>query len=259
MTGSNPTGVVIQRRDRHLLSELDTMRIVDLEQARTVCGFGSYNRTHDRLTRLTAAGFLRRFYLATEAGGRKAVYGLSQKAADFAHLQFRPIKRKANQLLSGDLFAAHQLAINDVIISAKYARALPEFVRFLRWRSFRQPLSKAALLTPDGYLELEARQDVKAMFVEVDLSSEAHKVWQKKISSYIQLAVSGEYARLFSRPQFRVLVITDSNRRMENLRKLVAKTTDKIFWFSTFSQIKTSGLYAAVWLRATGDQLQPLV
>jgi len=258
MTGSREHGVVLQARDRHLLSELGTMRLIDLEQARRVCSFGSYNRTHDRLSRLVAAGLLRRFYLATEAGGRKAVYGLSENGAEVGGVPFRPIKRKANQLLSGDVFAAHQLAINDVYLSLEYCAA-PLNARLICWRSFREPLSKSALLTPDGYFELESNGEVRTMFVEVDLSSESHKVWQKKISAYIKLAVSGEFARLFSRPQFRVLVIADSERRMENLRRLVSKSTDKIFWFSTLSRIMTSGIHASVWLRPTDSQPRPLV
>ncbi len=257
MTGNRPL-VVLQPRDRHLLAELGRLRIVDHEQARRIGGFGSYQRTHDRLSRLARAGFLRRFFLPTEAGGKKSIYCLSRSGAETVGAELAPLKRRASGLLLGDLFAFHQLRVNSFLIELKYPAVRSESVCLISSRSFQQPLSKSVLLTPDGYFEMETRQGVKAMFLEVDLGTEKQKVWQQKIANYVRLATSGEFTRLFNRPQFRVLVITDSERRLGNLRRLVAQATDKIFWFSTFSAIKASGPLAAVWLRPTGDDPQPL-
>ena len=79
MTGSKQTGLVIQRRDKHLLSELSVMRIIDREQAKLVAGFGSTTRANARLLALTKAGLLSRFFVGSIAYGRKAVYSLSAK------------------------------------------------------------------------------------------------------------------------------------------------------------------------------------
>lgn len=96
------------------------------------------------------------------------------------------------------------------------------------------------------------------MFLEADLGSEPKKVWKKKIEQYVRLAVSGEFRQLFGIEQFRVLVVANSERRAANLRALAATTTTKLFWFTTFSQVKESGFEAAIWLRPGGTQRQPL-
>lgn len=259
MTGNNQA-VVLQARDRHLLSELGQLRLIDLSQAQRIGGFGSYQRTHDRLTRLRGGGLLRKFFLPTAAGGRKAVYCLSPSGAELVGADSRPLKRRSSGLLIGDLFAFHQLQVNALLLELKYpVTPAPEAkARLTFWKTFQQPLSKAVPLMPDGYLEVETEQGLKAMFLEVDLGTETQKVWQGKIANYLRLATSGEFSRLFARPQFRVLVVTDSERRLSNLRRLVAKATEKIFWFSTFSSLKASGPLSAVWLRPTGEDRQPL-
>lgn len=259
MTGNRKSGVVLQPRDRHLLTELGIMRLIDLAQARLVGGFGSYQRTHARLSRLARAGLLHQFFWGTVAGGRKSIYGLSAKGAQLVDAEFKGIQRKQHHLLVGDLFVAHQMHINEVFVTLKY-RLLPgPGTRFLRWRAFHKPLSQAVLLTPDGYFEIEAAQGVRAMFLEADLGTETRKVWEQKVKQYLQLAMSGEFQRLSGQQQFRVLVIATSRRRLDNLRATIAKTTDKIFWFSTFELINSSGFWSPIWLRPKGDQMQPLL
>ena len=62
MTGNKRSGFVVQDRDRHLLSELGVMRILDRESSKIVAGFGSTRRANDRLLQLVRAGLLRRFF-----------------------------------------------------------------------------------------------------------------------------------------------------------------------------------------------------
>jgi len=64
---------------------------------------------------------------------------------------------------------------------------------------------------PDGYFELETGSEIRPMFVEVDLGNEALRIWRKKMQAYLQLAVSGEFARLFQQSRFRVLVLMHLN------------------------------------------------
>jgi hypothetical protein len=72
------------------------------------------------------------------------------------------------------------------------------------------------------------------------------------------MALSGAFTQLFQQPQFRVLVIATTDRRLRNIRAAIAKATDKIFWLSTFEQIKQHGFWSPVWLRPTGEQKLPL-
>lgn len=258
MPGNRRKGAVLQPRDFHLLNEIGRMRLVDLEQAQVIGKFGSYQRTHARMDRLAKAGMLQRFYIGTVALGRKCIYGLSAKAAELVGSEFKRIQRRQGQLLVGDLFVHHQLHVNQIYLAVKY-QAIPfGESRFISWKSFHKPLSQSVLLTPDGYFEIAAEQVVRSMFVEVDLGTETRTVWEQKIRAYLQLAISGEFERLFTRKQFRVLVVAPTRNRVERIRAVAAKLTDKIFWFSSFEVINCDGFWSSVWLRPKGDQVHSL-
>ena len=162
--------------------------------------------------------------------------------------------RPAGRLVIGDAFVEHQTSINEIYLAVKYRPAPQAGTRLRRWITFRQSISEAIKLTPDGYFELALGDSIRAMFLEVDLGTEALKVWQQKTALYLQLAVSGEFTQRFGQPQFRVLVVASSEKRLANIRATVAKSTDKIFWFTTFDIIHRDGFWSPVWLRPTGGQ-----
>ena len=123
MTGNNQ-GMILQDRDRHLLKELAVMRVIDREQAKCVAGFRSTTRANSRLLLLTRAGFLRRFFLGTVGGARKALYALSPKGAALVEVPYRGPRRASGQTLAADFFVTHQLWINEVYCLLKY-RPIP--------------------------------------------------------------------------------------------------------------------------------------
>lgn len=257
MTGNRRVGLIVQDRDRHLLRELGTTRVIDREQAQVVAGFHSVRRANDRLLALTRAGMLRRIFIANPAVGQKALYTLSPKGAALvgARLPGLPLRQSR---FGASPFLLHRLAVNEFYLTVKY-RALPKpDMRLARWISFREPLTPAIPLTPDGYFEIVDGGTERAMFLEADLGSESSLVWQKKAQFYVQMALSDACNQLFRQPQFRVLIIATTDRRLVHIRSAVAKFTDKIFWLSTFDEIKQRGFWSPIWLRPTGDQRLPL-
>lgn len=254
MTGNRRRGIVLQERDRRLLSELAVMRIIDREMTKVVAGFGSTTQVSLRLLELTRAGFLRRFFVGSIGSGRKAIYTLSPKGAAAVSSQLGGIRRPEGRLVTGDRFVEHQMAINEIYLAVKFPAVPNPVARLIRWHTFRNAISDAVKLTPDGYCETASGQAVRAMFLEVDLGTEALSVWKQKTASYLQLAVSGEFIQRFRQPQFRVLVAVNSERRLANIRGIISKSTDKIFWLATLDSIRRDGLWSPVWLRPTGDQ-----
>jgi Replication-relaxation len=255
MTGNRRKGFVIQQRDRNLLSEIGVMRITDREMAKVVAGFRSTRRANDRLLRLTRAGLLKRFFVGSIAHGRKAIYTLSPKGAELVCAQVG-IQRPSNRLVVGDAFVEHQFGVNQIYLSLRY-RSAPS-VTLSRWLTFRQSISEAIKLAPDAYFEISGGV-TRAMFLEVDLGTEALSVWQQKTAYYLQLAVSGEFQRRFQQQQFRVLVVANTERRLLNIRATISKSTDKIFWFATFETINRDGMWSPIWLRPLGDQRHSLL
>jgi hypothetical protein len=123
---------------------------------------------------------------------------------------------------------------------------------------FQEPLTKGGAI-PDAYIEAETPNGTRSLFLEVDLGTETLGIWRKKIENYLAFAKSGAFDREFHQPQFRVLVLAESERRIAHIRVAVSKITDKVFWFSRFAQIRREGFWATVWLRPTGDQLHSLL
>lgn len=263
MTGNRGGHLSLQDRDLRLISELSVCRVVDRQQASALAPFTSITRANIRLLQLSRAGLLNRFFVGSRAGGAKALYTMTPKAAVLAEVPFRGIRRSANSMLVGDLFVEHQLSINHIYITVKHRPIPVPDVRFRRWLTFAVPLSPKVPLIPDGYFEIETPSGIRAMFCEVDHGTESLKVWSKKTGHYLHLATSGEFQQLFGQPQFRVLVVTLTSRRLQTIRKTVARLTGKVFWFHNFEAINSfangGGFWSPAWLRPDGEQSQPLL
>jgi hypothetical protein len=239
--------LVLQERDRKLLDALQAMRVINREQAKAVGGFRSTRRTNDRLLALTRAGFLKRAFI----GSREAVYWAPGKP-----LQERGRTRADAIAEPAAIFLRHQLEINRVQLLVQHGSIPIPSWRFVGWQRFQKPLSPTIPLIPDGYFELASVQELRSIFVEVDLGTEPAAVLTKKATFYLQMAVSGEFSAIFHSGQFRVLVITISERRRENLRQAIARVTAKIFWLGTLSLLEPEKFWSDSWLRPSGDQLQ---
>lgn len=259
MTGNRKGGLVLQERDRQLLRELGVMRIIDREQTKLVGGFGSTTRVNTRLLALTRAGFLRRVFVGTISGGRKAIYALTTKSGPLVDRRLPALSHRQNLTLAGNLNLEHQMLINSAFVTLKHQVIPVPGVQFLRWISFREPLTQSIRLVPDGYCELDSPSGIRTMFLEIDLGTEPIKTWETKTRNYVQLAVSGEFSRIFSRSQFRVLVVATTDRRALNIRSAIVRITDKIFWLSTFDDIKREGFWSPIWQRPRGDEKHSLV
>lgn len=257
MTKNHKHGVVLQERDLHLLHEIALMRIVDGEQAKVVAGFGSRTRVNVRLLALTRAGLLRRFFLGTQAGPTKALYSISAKAAQFIGTPVRGPRRRQDEVLVGESAVEHQLAVNRVYCALKYGPAATTAGEFKTWHYFSEPLA-ATKLIPDGYAEIAAPEKAIGMFFEMDLGTEALRVWKDKLDAYLHYAASGYFGRHFHLSRFRVLVVTKSAGRLDSLRKTTASVTEKVFWFTTLESIDRCGFWSPIWFRPTGDMPKAL-
>lgn len=255
MSGTDRT--ILQARDRAFLKELSIMRVIDHAQAKVVAGFGSTDRANKRLLKLTRAGLLRRFFLGS-GGGRKALYSLSEKGARFADVPLWGLRRPQGAVLVADYFVEHQLAVNSIYCAVKFARIPVQGVAFYRWIAFQRTVTSEIRLIPDGYLEAVTPSGIMAGFLEVDLGGERLAVWREKTRKYLQLALSGAHRRLSGRDRFLVFVIANSTIRVESLRKIVAKETQKIFRFTTLEEAR-GGFFLPVWKRPQGDRPEALI
>lgn len=259
MPGPEKQGIVIQKRDIQLLTDLAVLRIADREQAKCLAGFTSTTRANARLLALTRTGFLNRFFIGTNGVGRKALYTPSRKGAKLVGSDYQGLRRGKDEFLVGDFFVHHQLGINEVYCTVK-CRPIPlSGVSFVRWISFGEPLAPGLALIPDGFFELRSGDSLVSTFLEVDLGSETRSVWRDRVKTYLRYATSGQFAERFGDHSFRVMAITNSEGRTASLRAATASITEKIFWFSNFERIERQGFWSTVWQRPKDDGFHVLL
>lgn len=252
MNGNRGAAMVIQPRDEQLLREISVMRIIDREQAKAVVGFGSTRRVNARLLALYREGLVRRFFQGTKAGGQKAIYSLSSKGARYIGVAHREFRFANDELLVTNFFVAHQLRLNQIYCALKSKSAIPQHVKFVRWITLSEPVIPS--LVPDGYFEVSVAEKNLGAFVEVDLGHEGPAVWKAKVRNYLRYAASGKFEGQFHLPRFRVLVVANTEKRMQAIRRIVRHFSDKVFWLSSFEDIeRNDGLWSNVWLRPRDD------
>jgi len=244
MIGTKRPVIVLQERDRRLLEELGSMRVIDREQAKIVAGFNSTRRANARLLALTQTGFLKRISLGSSEPTAYMLAGAT-------------IAQTAG--IPATLFTKHQLAINAIYLIVRYPTTPLAGISLLRWLRFGETLSKTLPLIPDSYFELSSAGNIRPMFLEVDLGTEGLTVWNKKIEQYLSFAVSGEFVRQFENNRFSVLIVVDREPRLHSVRTCISKITQKLFYLTTFERIKDHGFWAAIWHRPEGEQTQSLI
>jgi hypothetical protein len=251
MTGSK--NIIIQPRDLSLFRTLALLRAIDREQAKRIGGFTSITRVNARLLGLVKAKVLYRFFLGTGPGTQKAIYILTPKGAALAGVQYKRFRRKHSSLYSGDLFLEHQLLLNEIYLSLHKDEHL---VRVQNWKTFEKPLPDSSII-PDAYFELATADAIKPVFLEVDKSTESKTIWKKKAAGYLSFALSGAFEKQFSHSQFRVLVITTTHQQLRRIQSAISEQTSKVFWLTTFDDIKSLGFFSAIWQRPKGEESIP--
>jgi hypothetical protein len=248
----NGTNYLLMSRDLVLLKEIAQLQVIDREQARTIGNFGSQTRLNYRLTALRSLGLLKQFFVGLGPGTKKAVFCLTRKGAQVARVPYRRTRIASGSVIGFDPFLIHRVAVADIYVSVIH-EDVPTGVKASAWRFFETPLTANTQLIPDGYFELQTPEALRGMFIEMDMGTETAKIWKKKVSEYLTFAVSGEFQKNFGVPQFRVLVVATSARRLLNLSRIISSMTPKIFWLATLEDFKASP-WSPIWFRPAGNE-----
>jgi hypothetical protein len=254
MSGSN---YQLMPRDLILLRAIAFLRVIDREQARAIGNFNSATRLNYRLAALRSLGLLKQFFVGLGPGTRKGVFSLTRKGAQVAGVVYRRTRFASDATIGFDPFLIHRIAVGDVYI-AVMQKSLPEGVRTSTWRFFETPLAGNTHLIPDGYFELHSRDASRGVFLEMDMGTETARIWKKKVAEYLSFAASGGFQEGFGVQQFRVLVITTSAKRLQNLARVISSLTQKLFWLTTLEELKTSGPWVPIWSRPVGGNKHSL-
>ncbi|MCC6457990.1 MAG: replication-relaxation family protein [Caldilineaceae bacterium] len=228
--------------------------------------------SRDELPQLLSEG--RKPYVYRLASGGAAMVSLHM-SVPVEELDFQP-----NEKL-GHLFVEHHLAIIDVIVACirsakRHGFTIEKYLDDRTLKTYQKDTvtltsttgrKQTAAVVPDAYFHLKASAHHYHQFLEVDRSTETgrsmtwgRRTWARKVISYIEYYRSGMYHERYHTKSMRVLTVTTSEKRLENLKAITeACGGQSRFWFTTMEQLQSSDvLVDPIWQVAHRQGLSSL-
>ena len=221
----------ISEIDLKILRDLADYRVLD---TRHILALHSeiYPRTiQRRLQLLFQAGFLERpVYDSQYKSPSYIVYTLGRKGAGFLFPGQRITKWSQQELKP--LFLKHSLMISDFRVILTLALKGKKESKLVNWRE--ENLTDSVYLegerlpiSPDAFFTIEDRDDLLHFFLEANRSTMESERFLKKMRAYWQWWQEEGHKKKFNISVFRVLTITISEERKENLRKITKKADER--------------------------------
>ena len=228
---SQPPSMHLTTRDKAIVRAVYDYRLLKQTQIARLF-FGGRSAAQRVLVRLYQHGYLERRFLSVHGGRSPTLYVLDKRGVELLRTEFG--LDKVHRYGAGDLksdFLAHLLAINDVRIAVTLAAARAGY-ELLRWNSDAEHKadydyvrivsaggrSQQVSLIPDGYFRLKTPYGYMSAFVEMDLGTMTLARFQSKVRAYLGYHRSGAFERRYQAQAMRVLTVTSSLKRLENLK-----------------------------------------
>jgi len=279
-------GLRLQERDIEIVRLVQDYRFLNSDQIKALID-GSEQKILRRLQKLFHHGFLDR-PLSQIAyplmGTQKMVYALGDKGADLLAEKFGidrgKIKWNEKNKEVKDRHIQHTLMISNFRICLELAlKNLPGtnllfwekespkelkdyvYIRDLQGREIRAPI------VPDGFFGIEDPKGKAYFFLEADQSTMTNARILKKMKAYWNWWKQGRHTEKFGIKAFRVLTITKTEKRKENLRGITKKADDRqrgslMFWFTSekkYSLQKPESILESIWQTAKDDSFHNLL
>lgn len=276
----------LQPRDIRIIKLVYDYRSLNSGQIRALVG-GSERGILRRLQKLFHHGFLDRpphqaAYLLGE--DHRMVYALGNKGADVLaeylsverdeiNWTKKNLKIKAgfieHTLMVSNFRAAITLALKNQT-NADLLLWRPEFYRGMRdyvmIRDIRGRRVRAAVV-PDGFFCIRLNNQKKYFFLEADRSTVPSNRFLQKMRAYWEYWKQGRHIQKLGIRAFRVLTVTKTEKRKENLRALTQRADTKrvgsrIFWFccqENFSLSKPEAILGPIWQTPADERYHKLL
>lgn len=267
------TGLILQERDRRILTACYHYRYLTRSQLQRLFGIGCVTRINLRLRKLWDHRYLERRFLPNVAGSAEAIYllgnnGVSVVANMLGIDAEEVLQNRALNLAIKETTLPHDLAVNDFQIAITKEIDADKRFELKRWwdpRECEQPFKVSSgnetyttTLRPDGLLQILFGGQLYSFFVELDLSTSGLRKLKDKFVGYAQFLQLGLAKEAFGISKFYLLVITRTPERRENLRTLANEANAQFTWLATEAELKVSPLTAAVWRRCGQEALSAL-
>lgn len=229
----------IQPRDIAIFNSLAEYRFLDSQQILTLhplSGGGGSDRYHQRrLQHLFHHGYVDRppSQLSYYRIRNHMIYALGRYGADIIYsddpeLRGRIDWQKKNHEVKFP-FLAHALMIADFRVALTNAVKQSPNMKLVQWqqgkelRDYVKLKGRKLAIVPDAFFTVKRDNGLYNFFLEADRSTMVLERMLQKISAYWQWKEEGNYKKKFNIERFRVLTITISEARKENIRKIAKR------------------------------------
>ena len=274
-----PITMILTSRDENIITRCFEDKLLSSSDLQCLF-FGTKQRCNRRLRKLYSQHYLDRHFIATPlpfCGAKDALYSPGKRGVDVVALQ-KDIPKE--QIHSARQKFARQLKSYSVLFTLAHIQAVAkarlavekaffycyeaELINWIPERLLEQRFSnddKQMKLRPDGFMQYEIKDSGKTYnaFIETDMDSQSSKQIQEKVRRYLAFSQTSLPQERFGSPWFRVLFISKTQRRSQNIKAAIEAITDKIFWMTDFDQIQGDWLLEPIFLRVGRDGLFPLL
>ena len=282
--------ISLTERDLEILNAINNARYMTAPQIQALFWrssrggkYGNLKSCQRRLQQLTQHGLVRRIKQLVKRGegSRPHIYALDRAGAqilsdeigiDPSELDWRPKNAEENYP-----FMQHLLDTNDFRIALTLA-CEDRNVFLVSWTDEKELKKEEAYdhvfltgpsggtqkvaVIPDASFVIGIADRQGRFCVEIDRGTVTvsptawqQRGWTQKIRAYLEYYQSGAYERRYQTRSFRVLTVTTSEERLQNMRKATEEVGgDARFWFTTFEQVKADTILTEkVWYRAVNE------
>ena len=238
--------------------------------------FGGKSQTEHRMMLLYQNKYVKRPNREQRRRTPEMVYWLDKAGAEIvAGLQGIEIKQFQWREKPRWFMVDHDLAVNDFRITINSACSNSAQILLETWvpeSEFKAYPDKVVAtfqgikidrkVIPDGYFVLKKNKLRIRYLLEIDRSTEDNpRIFREKILPGIAYIKTPAYKERFGHPSGRWLMVTTSEKRLDNLIRQAKRADAKgLFYFTTYEKIsEASILLSPIWKRADRDDLVPLL
>lgn len=250
---------------------------------------GSERKILGRLQKLFHQGYLERLAdrrIRTRAGSERMVYAITRKAGDLliseGGLDISKIDWDLKNRTATERHIKHTLMIAKFRTVLTLAAENKEGIAVGKWKENRgsgknidPQLSDTVKLelkegkevrlriVPDAFFSLEEEQSEMFFFLEADRATMTAERFLKKLMAYRAWWTQGGSKKKLGVEHFRVLTITPSLKRRDNLREVAKRVKPAgMFWFAGEKQYfvrSPENIFSPIWISAKDDKPHSLL
>lgn len=286
-----PADLILQPRDVKMLMAVDDYRFLSRSQLQRLF-FSGLHRACRRLRQLYDHQYVDRLWVPRTAlglpdpvdeplaitGSPPALYRLGKAGVPIVARardeDVEAVRQRVRERPKPTIMA-HDYLLNELRVQTAIAVASRPDLTLELWLSGPECFERyehhdresgrdaTRVFNPDAFFRLAVGGGVAAVFVEIDLGTESiqrrfkHKIW-----TYRTYVKSGQFLGKFGQKRFRIMVVTTSERRIQNLGQVAAEfKASEVFWFTTRDQLLATEdfLRASIWRRPPSAALEPFL